>query len=86
MKLGSCLVARVLVLRRARAAGPEARLTKHIRDGLALAWAIHDNANEPQIMPLSCVDARKSAHRAAPVWCGPNETLPQLRGCIGPRS
>jgi len=42
---------------------------------LASASAIHDEANEPQIMPLSCVDARKSAHEAPPVGCGPNEAL-----------
>jgi hypothetical protein len=49
--------------------------------GAGLASAIHDEANEPKIMPLSCVDACKSAHEAAPVGCGPNEALPQLRGC-----
>ncbi len=45
-----------------------------------LTSAIHDEANEPQIMPLSCVDSRKPAHEAAPVGCGSNEALPQLRG------
>ncbi len=57
-------------------------LVLRVLASIGLASAIHDEANEPQITPLSCVDARKSAHEAPPVGCGPNEALPQLRGCL----